>query len=698
MSAIVNAISHAIGAIIKTVDNFVDATINLLKNIGNEFVKFLGSVLKEIFALFGIHDEDIVMVNVVDQRIITDDTSVQKLWIKLALEKMKSGSGILSLLLTNTQNARAAYSSYYDNGDKKYSRGLPETNFHGSFNSTEAVKRIIETSTGSAIIINKLTIDVPTKEQTVASFLTSLYRYTPSTKILVMDNIYYTVTNIEYVYTTNTYKVTINKNIDNKISYLNIPAAPTTLHFIVDYLDTTTHKFMYWIYQIGLGTYPELDNATKYMTKLEMLPIVELRNNFISINKDKTSVHYLETVDILKSIGMDPDVLIASIEQNPDIAKIESAYVHFAVDPKVSDPIIAKALYSLFDYAYYDFAGGNNADAKAKYKVTLTEGNYNAALMWNSMTRKIVRGSIGVKGVYNNSTATDSTLLIRYQNTDTTYIEYTINHLTSVTFVKKGAFMSAQVSTLDQGALTIPISKYFIDQLNAIEQMDLFAKSLRLSVYAIEVQHIAWYKTSAFASFIQVIAIVIAVVIFIFTWEDGGGTATAFYEAVMQLVAGFAITYVFKLLLESTDSPLLKTVYTILYIVAMVTISGGINLSNAVQTTNQICMAVTAFSEAVGSYTIDQFAKLEEKAKAFDDAATQAFKTLEDRSKELTNGLNPMDILAINQFEQQPAFLFGPDAMMYRAIGMNYDGIKLTVEEFYSKKFSYDQYYMIGIV
>lgn len=491
---------------------------------------------------------------------------------------------------------------------------------------------------------------------------------------------------------------------------LTVESHTPSKHYVVYY--TTVSKPnnpSYWTYAIGSGLYESLDTATSYITNLEMLPIVSIRHNKESITSNKASNPYKETKEILATVGIDVDTLVEGIEANENISDVESAHIHFGLDPRIIDKDIAKALYMLFDYIYED--SGLRTVNSDSYLVTMTEGSYNASLMWKQFIKTVKTGSIGKIGECTNqvSTLTIETspgksevvdvLLLKKQINNTTYIEYAIGYLTSTTFIKSGGFANTCTGTLKEGSLIIPLSRFFIEQLTPIEQMSLFKKSLRLSIYSINVQHLRYYQTEAFGNFIKIVMYIIAIVIFVFTWWTGGATSAAFLAAVKALLVSFAVGYAFKLLLSAVDSPALKMVLAALYIVAMAYFGGAFD-SNAsgLLIADTVLNAVTTFADTFNTIITDKMESLSNDWSSMLDTAALMNKELDDAISTEISYLTTEDVIGLATIQNVEPFMNSVDSMIHKAIGINFESVNLTVGSYYKYTFDYESYYKTGVI
>ena len=756
-----------------------------LFEMSKEYRDFLSGQLANTLVIFGIGPEDVVSVNISDTLLFSEDTNVSETLTQIALYHAKSDTGIITLMSQATSRTRASYNNYFYKGESgQYSPGLPDTTISSTTIPREKLKIIIDAEYGISATIVTATRNIPTQEDYIYSKLYTSYKYDSLSNSMKYLDVIYNIITIDYDYGSNTYEVIIARKstvvttttitvveeddiatattvvevkrvlaegeiIESTTTssaevsvgtpssvekvyvedsmyepyYLTYDASANVNYYVVSFYTVDNSKLYHWVYEIGSEAYPEIEVGDPYITNLEMLPIVALRNNKISITEDISSPEYLEAKDILATIGLSPDTLLESIESNPDVGSIESAHIHFGVDPKVSDPIIAKALFSMFEFIYNDSLVSVNADS---YTIVTTEAKYNATLSWkgynkttnigivaelNECTNEIVNiptGEVTDNVLYNSTIPEDlitnpktleetvRTLVLQKQVTGTEYEEYRITYLTSSTFIQNAGFYGVATGTMDVGVLTIPISKFLIDKLTPIEQMELLTRSLRLSVYAIQITHLKYYQTEAFATLIQVIMYIVAIVIFVFTWWSGGATSAAFIAAVEGLLYALAAAYAFKLLLDSTDIVWLKAVITIIYI-AVAVYAGGGEIEGFISS-DTLLFSVSAFTEMSTSILVDKYEDLELESQKFIDSSTAAFKTLEEKSNEFNSYLSTDFVSGLATTSEIQKYIIGPDFMIYRAVGMQYEFGLLKGGGIYDNIYDYDKYYKVGMV
>lgn len=443
-----------------------------------------------------------------------------------------------------------------------------------------------------------------------------------------------------------------------------IAAYNPTRHYIVKYWYVAVGKWYYWIYEENSGTYPTLDNTNYRTTNLDMLPIVPLRNATINVNADKESVAYKQAKEILNYVGLDVDQLIDGISQNDQIANVEDAFVHFGINPNDQDPVISKMLYEIFEYSFSD-AGLGGVDGSAKgFTATIQEGPFNAAIAWASQSRVISDGVIGPLGSYKHSIVGKS-LIVQKQEEPEKYVTITMNNMSSITLIDRQGLVGTTAADIGHENFYIPLSIYLINKLSPIEQTILFNKSLIITIYAAQVQHLEWYETEAFGDFLQIVGIVI----FIFTWNP-----SSFSISTALIVVGkyLVVMLVLEAVMKATDSPLLRVLAMVATAYVM---GGGLDTVNwefvspmaMVDSVTNFCAALTTVTSGLGMAIGADMAELKVQQQQF-HSKVEAIQAEQEAAKaELYTPFDATYMSNLKQIEQVNPYLYGVDAMMYRA-------------------------------
>ena len=453
-------------------------------------------------------------------------------------------------------------------------------------------------------------------------------------------------------------------------------------------------NYFYWIYRMADATEPTLDSTEGTWQGLNFFPIVAIRQGFVSVDADKTSTKYTESRDMLKTLGLDVDSLLTAVNDNPDVANISSVHVHLSVNLSDSSPEVDGLIYETFAELYEDSglytetekANANGGiDVVGSYNATITEGDFNQALVWKSQSKTIVQGSIGPVGTYSKSTSLNN-LIVRKQVTEVDYIEYQINHMATVTFISRAGLWDTVGKELSSGQVEIPLSFFVVDKFGPVEQTKLLPWILKISFYAAEIIHLAWYETAAFGKFLQVVAIIVAIVVTILTWGAASSFGAFLITMAMNIGIGMAASYAMKLLMESNAPDWLKAVGTVIIVVIALYLGTSADsgeflsasqLTSAVTTASSTTImgtasgAVTLGAQAVTIYTNEARVDLQAASDVFATAADQRVKSFTAAEDLIGMGgiIDTKVVVDLVNKEIPEAYLKSIDAFYFKAKG-----------------------------
>lgn len=485
---------------------------------------------------------------------------------------------------------------------------------------------------------------------------------------------------------------------------LNVTAYIPEEYIIAKYYDninSTSSDWYYWFYKIGSGTHPILDNTGTLTGTMEFMPIAVIRNNFINTNADKTSVAYLETQELLKSIGIDLDNITESISNSPDISNVADAFIHFSLNLSDDTPEINKLVYETFaqlfeDSGLYNDQGtdSDTGEPLGGYSASIMDMPFNTALGWKKQSKKIVTGVIGPTNTYQklivpSKEIAGGSLVLRKQVTPTQYIEYTMDNVTGTTFIQRtgklGTHTGVSGKNLIDG-IEIPLGFFSIDLLNFEEQTKLLPYALKLSIYAAQLTYLKWYKTESFQMIIQIIAIIVTIVVSFYTAGAGAGIGAVLESLFVNLAIGLAVGYAFKLLMKSNLPDWLKAVGTVIIIAIALYAGTSYNsgeflnasqLSSAVTEASALTIAgtvagvVTLGAGAVGTYTsykMEQLHNREQQFKAESDQRLKSFTAAEELAQ-MGGVIDTTVVVDLVNKEIPEAYIKSIDAFYYKAKG-----------------------------
>ena len=286
-------------------------------------------------------------------------------------------------------------------------------------------------------------------------------------------------------------------------------------------------------------------------------------------------------------------------------------------------------------------------------------------------------GVIGSVGTYYNTTEYGTDAVVRKQETPEQYVEYRMHNIGMTTLVKRDGLYGIVGRSPTNGPLIVPLSRHFIDQLTPIEQLKLFRKSLRLSIYSASITHLDWYETPAFLNLLKIVITVIGIVLAIASFYAGGQAGTAWYVTAGKMLLWIGASMAFVKLLSYIDNPWLKA---LLIVVAAIVLyqTGTVTDPNALG-----FMTADALTTAVTQFTEMKMEELQGQMSEYYESVKEVLEKLKDTTENL---------------DTSTGYVEGPDLTYYKAIDMqhNWDLVKGGIA--YKNAFDYDHFYRLGIV
>lgn len=407
-----------------------------------------------------------------------------------------------------------------------------------------------------------------------------------------------------------------------KTSANAVPSEETFTISVQDY-DVTADYFhakysfgtqtKYWIYKNKLGTYPSLDNVFVDGPAVggTYFPFAYFRYNKQSVISNKTTQAYLTTKKMVKYLGIDFDLMAETIDENPDIADVEQAMLMLGVPAVSTNEIECKYLFDYFNAMHYAM-GGTAYPLLSELQAKLGDGSvskgvsiikdsqFKMALSNDGIYKRIVAGSIGPIGVHTSSFSSVN-VTVEYVSEVTSEVSSTTIPSGTHTYRKQitaGLYEEIQVKNLKMtyyvyeeytttadetdNILLIPIDKSISSTYPIPDRETLYARSLHFVFNSRVVTEIQWYQTGIF----QVLLIVLAIVITVYTYGADGGSAIAtalglsgaaglVATIVVNLILGQLLTVGFKLFVKAFGTE----VATALAIIAL--LYGGYELISA---------------------------------------------------------------------------------------------------------------------
>jgi len=232
MSAVVHLVENIVSTVVHTVTSVLEVV----------WADVLLPVLKEIAALFGIKDKDVIHTNINSQRIIADDKVVQDTITKLALRHQASpNNSVISQLSMLTSGSRGKYHNYFEEGKNNYIDGLPTTQIKTTYADRPKIKKVIDLVYSINCTLSYADIHIPTKYEYTKFTLqeNTNYNYKPWNNTLTYNGTYgvqtYILDTTDYNYKNNNYDISISAHEtqttqDSTVTVITISAGNDSNH------------------------------------------------------------------------------------------------------------------------------------------------------------------------------------------------------------------------------------------------------------------------------------------------------------------------------------------------------------------------------------------------------------------------------------------------------------------------------------
>jgi hypothetical protein len=311
-------------------------------------------------------------------------------------------------------------------------------------------------------------------------------------------------------------------------------------HLIAKYHESAApeSEWFYWVYRYEDGTYPSINPLSNTINNPEMLPVAVIREDSVFCDVDKALPLYLTTKALMAKLPLSLDGVIGSLSGDPggDLSNLTDSYLNFSVAPSDTNEVVSKLLYKIL----YEIIVTNGLSSDSgEYTSSFTEGDITSAMAWvdHTYTTGIV-GNVAAEGKYthsvtpvygtdsgipstagtpttpstparpsNTSTVVGNVLLIRYQDTSTSYSEITATNLMSSTTIEYSGYKKTVMCSLWDSdnsevdkSFTVPLSWYLFYSLDVEDQIRSYVYVLRLDLYATTTADLSWYKTEQFES------------------------------------------------------------------------------------------------------------------------------------------------------------------------------------------------------
>ena len=457
------------------------------------------------------------------------------------------------------------------------------------------------------------------------------------------------------------------------------------------------------LYAEGSGTYPEF-SSYQVSEGTPYYPVVPLRRD----NEDlfdlarEAEPDYITGKALLDTLNIDVVGLSASINESPDIADIDHAYLMFGVDVATTNTGGIRYLSDFFTYAksFTDvpdtdpLAGESNksglAYIQAQYDTDFTmlqfsEGGLKQNISWKTIEIKSIKGSIGhvgfVKSAYGEHIVAGNKVYyldLHHQMGGNTYKHTRVYGLRLVNFIYESHTNVAETTLAnliedpDNHNLIIPLHNGVVEALPVFIKTSLYYAAPQLVFYAYEKTKLEWYQTGIFKAILVIVAI--AVIIYtgvniysalIAAFEVGGYTAAAIYLA-SYIATSMVISYAFKYAVKVVGEEFAIIAAIAAIIVSAVNGQFEFGFMQGILADNLLWLAAN-LSAGIAANVKDDMLELQQQSEAFQDEAKDLMDELEQK-KELLKTSTLLDPFAFIKIAPLINLNESPDTFFRRTV------------------------------
>ena len=443
----------------------------------------------------------------------------------------------------------------------------------------------------------------------------------------------------------------------------------------------------YWTYRDGAGTYPVLDATfnTEHDALGSFFPWCYFRFDKRSTASDTGSSEYKTSTKLMKFLGMDYQEVADSINENPDIDDVESAFLMLAVPASTGDEAEQRYLFDFFKSLYVS-RGITESIVSSETKALVTrssvsqtslviqDARFKMNINLAGIHRTVKAGALGAIGSHSSSVGsytyhisrttyaskadTEGTTRVseytvpchyyRKQITSSLYEEIEVRDLEVAYFVEDNYKAVADIS---DGNLLIPLDRSITKEYPPSVREKLYARSMHFVINSKVETKIKWYQRGWFRIFMTIVAIVIT----IFSMGGLSGVsaaimaATATTAALISTVISLVLNYlIFTVAMKYFVKVLGAKVAMILAVVAISfgmysQIAGGV--ANAPWAADLIKVA-SGLTNAISDHFSDALLGLQKEADLFSLYAKEQTELLENTKDLLTQNtlLSPFTV------------------------------------------------------
>lgn len=376
-----------------------------------------------------------------------------------------------------------------------------------------------------------------------------------------------------------------------------------------------------WNYWEGSFRFPELDETREVIDQNYYMPIVPIRiNNKMLTGEDSYETRrYKTSKELLNILGIDIHQLHEGVLDNPDVEKIDHAYVVLGANLFSEKKETIRYIHEFIKYLY-----GANGDSD----LIITDETYKIKLTWDKIIALRKSGIIGKVGTVEKEIGIDPTkgryLRTKKQETSDSYQEFTwyepvLHNYIYYTSKSVTTALDAIDTDADE-AFIIPLNISIVENnLTPIQANTLYYDALKLVFNSYERKRLKWYQTGIFRAVTMVIAVAISIVTY--------GAGSAFVGMLVGIVINMALEIIYDLVVTIFGEEAGAAVMAVITIIA---IYYGYTSGFIPDIGQVINIAINAASFSFGNFIAMKTEEVMEEFREFQETVKEKMTTLEE--------------------------------------------------------------------
>ena len=388
-----------LGSILDIISDVIDAIVDIVETIVDIIVDIVEAIVDVVAGLLGWDDSQTIEQFEVHNQALFEDpdrTSLAEVVKNSVIRNEDIASNILfsEVFQSGKKNIRQFVNHIDDN---KYFEDFPTVQANIMYIDYTEITSELNTLQGTPCTIEYASLGTLFVPTWIKYWLQENKSYNVTANTIVYSGSTYNVDVYASTYNSSTddYTLQFSSTTSTVVPSYKVPTKPTDLHYIVNYhKDSVPLSTILFVYEVGDGTYPDLDDPTLDFgdagsTDLRLLPAVPLRTN--NVNFDATaSTKATKIADTVKILGFKADEMIDAVMEDVADAgitdynnKVDHVFLNFGVRIWDTSQIGINYLYRFMSVLYANqgttegiYNATPSADEKPYNSVIVTASDY----------------------------------------------------------------------------------------------------------------------------------------------------------------------------------------------------------------------------------------------------------------------------------------------------------------------------------